>query len=299
MASVSGDDRQRRSHLHLDSARVDPDEQLVPTEEIYVTLDSPTTKTRNRRRPALVAAAALVVLGVAAIAFAVNNTSSSDDDAPPSATAVTVAPSTTVAATAAPTTIAATTVAPTTAVAAITKTVQFTVTNAHIPVTFTVPNDWTVAEGFTAYNGTDVGVLFDDVTNIYADGCAWKLVDPPVGPTVDDLVAAWADVPDLAPTAAVDITVNGHTGKQIELTVPDYASGECRANQFGLWRVPSDPSESSDSPGYWAQGPKQHLKTWVLDIDGTRLVIAWTYLPSASPQERAALDAASASFQIG
>ena len=112
-------------------------------------------------------------------------------------------------------------------------------------------------------------------------------------------VAAWADVPDLAPTAAVDTTVNGYTGKEIELTVPDYASGECRANQFGLWRVPTDPSDSGDSPGYWAQGPKQHLQTWVLDIDGTRLVISWTYLPSASPEERAALDAASASFQIG
>ena len=35
----------------------------------------------------------------------------------------------------------------------------------------------------------------DDVANLYADGCRWQLLDPPPGPTVDDLVAAYADVP--------------------------------------------------------------------------------------------------------
>ena len=48
------------------------------------------------------------------------------------------------------------------------------------------------------------------------------LVDPPVGPTVDDLVSAWANLPDFAATAAVDVTVDGYAGKQIEFTVPDY-----------------------------------------------------------------------------
>ena len=71
-------------------------------------------------------------------------------------------------------------------------------------------------------------MLFDDISNIYADGCHWVLVDPPVGPTVDDLVAAWADVPELAATAAVDVTIDGYAGKQIEFTVPDYNPGECR-----------------------------------------------------------------------
>ncbi len=43
---------------------------------------------------------------------------------------------------------------------------------------------------------------------------------PPVGPNVDDLVTAWANVPELAATAPVDITVDGYIGKQIEFTVP-------------------------------------------------------------------------------
>jgi hypothetical protein len=29
-----------------------------------------------------------------------------------------------------------------------------------------------------------------DVSDIYADGCEWVLVDPPPGPTVDDVVSA-------------------------------------------------------------------------------------------------------------
>ena len=74
-------------------------------------------------------------------------------------------------------------------------------------------------------------MLFDRVSNIYADGCQWVLVDPPVGPTVDDLVAAWANVPNFAATAAVDVTVDGYAGKQIEFTVPDYTASECREHQ--------------------------------------------------------------------
>ena len=121
-----------------------------------------------------------------------------------------------------------------------------------------------------------------------------------IGPSRAEADAAFrAEMPDLAPSAPADVTVSGYTGKQIDITAPDYASGECRANQFGLWRVPSDPSDSADSPGYWAQGPRQHNRMWILDVDGTRLVIGATYLPSASPQERATLDEVMASLQIG
>ena len=101
---------------------------------------------------------------------------------------------------------------------------------AGIPVTFTEPDDWSVDAGFMAYHDS-AGVLFDDISNIYTDGCQWVLLDPPVGPTVDDLVAAWANLPDFAATAAVDVTVDGYPGKQIEFTVPDYNMGECKELQ--------------------------------------------------------------------
>ena len=164
-------------------------------------------------------------------------------------------------------------------------------------MTFTAPADWTVADGWSAF-GEGAGVLFDSVSNIYAEGCRWVLVDPPVGPTVDDLVGAFANVPDFAATEAVDVTVDGYAGKQFEFTVPNYTSSECRDSKYGLWDVPGT-GGGDESPGYWAQGPNNHFQMLVLDVDGTRLVIGAGTFPSTPPQDRAALEDVLASIQIG
>lgn len=47
-------------------------------------------------------------------------------------------------------------------------------------------------------------------------------LDPPVGPTVDDLASAWSDLPAFDSTAPIDVTVDGFDGKMVEFTVPDY-----------------------------------------------------------------------------
>ena len=45
---------------------------------------------------------------------------------------------------------------------------------------------------------------FAGVSNIYTNGCAPNsLLDPPVGPTVDDLVTASANIPQLAAAVAI------------------------------------------------------------------------------------------------
>jgi hypothetical protein len=149
------------------------------------------------------------------------------------------------------------------------------------------------------YSYLAAGLLFNEMDNIYADGCHWVQVDPPVGPTVDDLAQAWANVPTFAATAAVDVTVDGYAGKQIEFTVPDYTNDQCRGMSppdavFALWYTQGDAA-----PGFWAQGPNQHTLQRILDVDGTRLVITALNLPSASPQDQAALEEALASIQIG
>ena len=75
------------SHLRIDAAgyldalRLEPEQQLVPVKENYVSVDSPpTSETRNRRRLAMAAAAVVAVIGVAAIAI---NSTNSDDDVQP------------------------------------------------------------------------------------------------------------------------------------------------------------------------------------------------------------------------
>ena len=144
-------------------------------------------------------------------------------------------------------------------------------------------------------------MIFDGIANIYADGCQWVLLDPPVGPTVDDLVAAWANLPDFAATAAVDVTVDGYAGKQFEFTVPDYNKAIARRRWALAGCTPSGmPGMSSeDAPGYFSWSSNLHLQMWVLDVDGTRLVIGATTVSSTSPQNRAALDEVLASIQIG
>jgi hypothetical protein len=269
MANVSSDADPRRPHLDLDTARLDPVER-VQIKELDVSLNEPTNAGKNRRRVALAAAAVVAVIGVSGIAFAITR---SDDDETPSAAAVATIPP--------PTTVAM-------------ETLHFTVED--IPVTLSVPDDWTVLDGWAVYKGLGVGsanLLIDDIANIYTDGCQRVLADPPVGPTVDDLAEAWATVPDLAATAAVDVSVDGYAGKQIEFTVPDYGPTECR-DVYAIWHSPGDAA-----PGYWAQGPNHHFKQWIVDVDGTRLTISAGSFPSTSPQDRAVLEAILASIRIG
>jgi hypothetical protein len=276
----------------------------------------------QRRRPAwpLVAAAVGVVIGVAGLALVTTN--DDNDQSPAPGATVSVVPTGTVA----------------------TETVSFAVKSANdILVTFTKPKSWGVLDKSTAFafdpqepptatapatapdknvgpppdllgaysNLTQEGawVQFAGVSNIFTNGCAPNsLLDPPVGPTVDDLVTAWANIPQLAAsmriaqiTTPVDITVDGYTGKQIEFTVPDFhypcGSGVFR---YGLWYGP-DP----DTQGWLIYSdnaratPNRHFQMLVLDVDGTRLLIAASTDPNTPPQDRAALAELLASIQIG
>jgi hypothetical protein len=272
----------------------------------------------HRRRPAwpLVAAAVVVVIGVAGLALVTTNNDDNDQAPAPVAT-VSIVPTTNDA----------------------TETVSFAVESANdIPVTFTKPKSWGVLDELTKWpfdppssttteapppvtapnkdveppgppatigaysNPTRDGavVQFDNVLNIFTNGCERTPLDPPVGPTVDDLVTAWANIPQLAPTTPVDITVDGYTGKQIEFTVPDFKCWGSGLFRFALWYGP-EPNRQD-----WfifasnaVPTRNRHYEMLVLDVDGTRLLIAASTDPNTPPQERAALAELLASIQIG
>jgi hypothetical protein len=272
--AVASRDHEGRSHLDLDTARIEPLRHRVPTEENYMTVDS-TSESRNRgegtnrRRMGMAAAAVIGVIGVAGIALAINNTSEDDDEAPSPAVQPTVA--------------ATTTVAPT----------PGTFVMSGVRLTFAVPAGWSDNDWYVDKLGSDpsFGVVFNHMVNIYRDSCFAPLVYPPVGPTVDDLASAWADLPGFDATAPIDITVDGFHGKQVEFTVPDYDEEVCKDGMFKL--------TSSGDGDWWAQGPNQHNQVWILDINGTRIVIIAAYFPDTSPQDRAAIDEILASIQIG
>jgi hypothetical protein len=167
-------------------------------------------------------------------------------------------------------------------------------------LTFTLPAGWGTDQGWVFKDGSDplIGLAFFDVLNIYADGCLWKLVDPQPGPTVDDLVAAYATIPGFEGPARDVVTVDGFHGKQLEFTAPAYNEDKCVGGEFALIQEDNMPVPG-DAPGLWAQTPNQENTVMILDVDGTRLVILAGHPPNISAQDRADIDAILSSIQIG
>ena len=161
-----------------------------------------------------------------------------------------------------------------------------------VSVSVTVPDGWTNSSWAVIKGDPAFGLVFAEVGNIYTDSCPSVELDPPVGPTVDDLAAAWSGLLALNATAPTDITVDGFDGKLVEFTVPDYDENDCAYGEFMLLRNPNGPD------GYWAQAPNQHHQVRILDVDGTRVVIAASWYPDTSAQDRADIDEILNSVQL-
>jgi len=105
--------------------------------------------------------------------------------------------------------------------------------------------------------------------NVFGDPCQWagSLPDPPTGPTVDDLVAALLAQPVRDASAPTDIAVDGYSGVALELTVPaDLDFADCDSGEFRSWT-------NAEGAVRFHQGPGQHDLLWIIDVNGTRVVI--------------------------
>ena len=142
-----------------------------------------------------------------------------------------------------------------------------------VRITFDVPDGWfswisnayiagVIVDNGVGDGGSGWGTTFWIVDNVYADPCdPGSQLDPPLGPSVDDLVTALASLPGYEATAPVDITASGFSGVELELTAPDYGE-ECP--QHRTWTA-----ESSEPR---AMLPGETSRVRVLDVDGVRLV---------------------------
>ena len=85
-----------------------------------------------------------------------------------------------------------------------------------------------------------VGVSIATVTNLVRHGCRdHSRADPPVGPGIDDLAAALADLAPFRVTSPpTDITIYGYRGKHLELTVPKIDFAECVGGNLKSWIAP-------------------------------------------------------------
>jgi hypothetical protein len=153
-------------------------------------------------------------------------------------------------------------------------------------ITISVPDGYEGYDGWAVLTlGThEAGLNFAIVNNVFADPCRWHgtLPDPPVGPRVADLVAAMANQPGRHATTPTDVTLDGYSGKQMELTALDDFAG-CDLGRFQSWTF--SPGESDTRYHH----PGQHDLLWILDVDGVRLVLDVSYDPGTSKQDRAEL----------
>jgi hypothetical protein len=167
-------------------------------------------------------------------------------------------------------------------------------------VLFTIP-----ADGWQAWTGTykpeegaeedrRVGVSIVSVTNLVVDGCTdHNLAAPPVGPTVDDLATALADLdPFLVTSPPSDVTIYGYSGKYLELALPEMAFAECVGGEVISWDAPV---LSYPFHGYL---PRLIEEFWILDVQGSRLVIVANRVPDSAPEDIAELRAILDSIQI-
>jgi DNA-binding beta-propeller fold protein YncE len=138
--------------------------------------------------------------------------------------------------------------------------------------------NWVDAPGGVAMNtdrGGEVRVFVP--VNAYADACESTegQMDPPVGPSVDDLVEALTHVPGFRVVRPVtDIEIDGHQGKVFDLE-STLILGDCPDD--GLW-LPLWTYQGADAETFAGPGSNFHQRIAVLDVGGTRVLVeTWTF----------------------
>jgi hypothetical protein len=142
-----------------------------------------------------------------------------------------------------------------------------------------------------------VGVSITTVSNLVDHGCrdhSWA--NPPVGPSVDDLATALADLAPFKVTSPPrNVTAFGYSGKHLELTVPDLpVEGEegndrrftgCVDGKLKSWVAFIDTAQGDAFYGYTS--PRYREELWILDVKETRLMIAAERSPGSPPDDLA------------
>ncbi|HEX2032054.1 MAG TPA: hypothetical protein VHL78_11745 [Actinomycetota bacterium] len=148
-----------------------------------------------------------------------------------------------------------------------------------------------------------VGVGITTVTNLVRDGCRdHRPADPSVGPTVDDLATALSNLAPFEVTSPPkDVSIYGYRGKHLEWRVPDVPVegsadelkfARCIGGKIKSWISPAwGPYFGYDGPGYSEE-------FWILDVEGTRLMIVAKRSAGSPPEDLADLETVLDSIRI-
>jgi hypothetical protein len=102
------------------------------------------------------------------------------------------------------------------------------------------------------------------------------LPDPPIGPTVDDLLAALDAQENTDMSRPRDVVVGGFSGQRVRMRI---AQSDCpEADSLVMWVDPRGEPGRGLAPGE----PDDTL--WIVDVDGQRVVIVTSLDPSLADE---------------
>ena len=137
-----------------------------------------------------------------------------------------------------------------------------------------------VGKGDHGNNPPDFGALFlwYGITGIYTEPCQWTGTFVTPGDSAAEWATALAGLSGFDTTAPTDVTIGGHPGKRLQLTVPADANlAGCEQDQY----------RSYEGRYYQLNGQVDDI--WMVDVDGKTLMIRTTYDPDTSEANRTEL----------
>jgi hypothetical protein len=174
-------------------------------------------------------------------------------------------------------------------------------------IIFTIPEGWISRYGVPHKDRDGPGEMaFGNwiIANVYADPCRWQgsLLDPPVGPTVEDLTIAIGAQKLRNATPPTDVTLGGYSGKRIELSLPaNLDITTCDQGVVRFWVAPGEDVANWPTGDPEARSPRagQVNVAYILDVNGARQVIDTWHMPATSASDLAELETILASMRIG
>jgi hypothetical protein len=159
-----------------------------------------------------------------------------------------------------------------------------------VRLTFTVPTGYGHGTGASdgvgiQYSASGRGIEFQIASNVYPDPCHTFAgpANPPIGPSVDDLVTAMTTLVGFQAGPVTDVAIGGLPAKAFDLT-NEIDQSTCDAESVRTFIF-------ADSSGSSGVGKGQRERIYVMDVQGTRLMIM-TYYFSDETGSNDAADAA-------
>jgi hypothetical protein len=172
-------------------------------------------------------------------------------------------------------------------------------------IALTLPAGWTAAGDLLLKNyapdlnpgeldpsdaGSGPSLVAWQISGTFVDPCTdHTLVTPTPGPGIDALAEALAHQPGTTAGPPTAVTVDGYSGKFVELTVTADIT-KC-GDKFWIWA-------SADGNSRWVQGTNELNRIYILDVEGRRFTFSARIPARTTTADRAEIEAVIASIDI-